>query len=449
MKLIERFSSSGAEARYSWEDYLSWVDSVYGTTWGDGSGLVPYQTYQPGGTTDSPADMPSFAYGAATGNGPVFSLLAFRMATFSQVRWQWQQMRDGRPGDLFGTPALDLLNSDPWLNVRLIQDVDLAGNAYLHRRGPGLVRLRPDWVSIVFEQSEDDPMARPTPVGYLYHAGGPRETPAERALPIPASEMVHWAPIPDPNARFRGMSWLQPAVTDVKGDNAASTHKLKFFENGATPNMVVKYDPAINFETFLKYKDEFAKQHQGVRNAYKALHIGGGADATVVGVDFKQLDFAVTQGKGETRLASMAGVPPILVGFSEGLNSATYSNYGQARRRWADAGLHTLWVSAAAALGRVQEPPAGARLWYDARDIPFLREDAKDDAEIRQVDANSIKQLVDAGFDADSVIDAVTSGDLKRLKGKHSGLFSVQLQPPGTGEPAANGKQPAAVANGK
>jgi len=41
---------------------------------------------------------------------------------------------------------------------------------------------------------------------------------------------------------------------------------------------------------------------------------------------------------------------------------------------------------------------------------------------------------VDAGWEPDAVIDAINAGDLKRLIGKHSGLYSVQLQPPGTGQ---------------
>jgi hypothetical protein len=60
----------------------------------------------------------------------------------------------------------------------------------------------------------------------------------------------------------------------------------------------------------------------------------------------------------------------------------------------------------------------------------------KDAADIQAVNAGSIRQLLDAGFEADSVISAITSGDLSQLK--HTGLFSVQLQPAGA-KPALNG----------
>jgi hypothetical protein len=77
-------------------------------------------------------------------------------------------------------------------------------------------------------------------------------------------------------------------------------------------------------------------------------------------------------------------------------------------------------------------PPkgAGVRLWYDARDVPFLREDEKDSADIQSSRASTIARLVDSGFTWDSAVSAVEANDFNLLD--HTGLFSVQLQPPGT-----------------
>jgi len=61
--------------------------------------------------------------------------------------------------------------------------------------------------------------------------------------------------------------------------------------------------------------------------------------------------------------------------------------------------------------------------------VSFLQEDVLDEAEIRGRDAATMRTLVDGGFDPQSVIDAVTVGDLALLQ--HSGNLSVQLQPPG------------------
>jgi phage portal protein BeeE len=148
------------------------------------------------------------------------------------------------------------------------------------------------------------------------------------------------------------------------------------------------------------------------------------------------VDFKAVQGAGETRIAAAAGVPPIVAGFSEGLESATYSNYAQARRRFADGTIHPLWQNASGSMETLLPPPGDdARLWYDADDIPFLREDEKDAAEITSTRATTVATLVREGFTPDSVAKFMqTSDDFRVLE--HTGLFSVQLQAPGSMDPA-------------
>ena len=84
----------------------------------------------------------------------------------------------------------------------------------------------------------------------------------------------------------------------------------------------------------------------------------------------------------------------------------------------------------------------GTRLWFDERDISFLQEDVKDAAEIKQAEANTMETLVRSGFDPESIVDAVKTGDWSMLK--HTGLVSVQLQVPGA-DPAADAAPDAAA----
>jgi phage portal protein BeeE len=380
-----------------------------------------------------------FAHQAMMANPIVFACMEYRRKTFSQAYFSWQRLRGGTPGEFFGTPELGILER-PWLNAttpdllnQAIQHADLGGNAFIVRRDDQLTLLRPDWVTIV-AASRSDPQQGIAAIdaeviGYAYWPGGPGYGDPELLLP---EEVAHFAPTPDPTARFRGMSWLTPAIRDIMGDQAATTHKLKYFEQGATPNLVISLDPAITLDKFTAWVEKFDQKHEGVMNAYRTMYLGGGADAKVVGSDLKQIDFKVTQGAGESRIASDAGVPPILVGFSEGLASATYSNYGMARRAYIDSTLWDLWGNISGALQSILTTPGGARLWVDGRRIPLLQEDEKDRAEIQQMDAGAINTLVTSGYTPESVVDAVTSGDLTRLQ--HSGMYSVQLQPAGAGQ---------------
>jgi hypothetical protein len=84
-------------------------------------------------------------------------------------------------------------------------------------------------------------------------------------------------------------------------------------------------------------------------------------------------------------------------------------------------------------LSRIINVPSDSELAIDMRDIPFLKEDQKDAAEIQSREAATIRTLTDAGFKPDTVIAAVVAGNFNMLK--HTGLFSVQLQPPGTDPP--------------
>jgi len=226
------------------------------------------------------------------------------------------------------------------------------------------------------------------------------------------------------------MSWLTPVVREIAADQAATNHKLRFFKNAATPNLAISFKESVTKEQFEEFMNTMNSAHQGASNAYKTLYLGGGADVQVIGADMKQLDFKATQGAGETRICAAGGVPPVIVGLSEGLQSATYSNYGMARRKFGDHWARPQWRSACAALAKLVRVPSDSRLWYDDRDIAFLREDQKDVADIFNKTASTMKMFVDAGWTPDSVVTAMTNEDLTLLE--HSGLYSVQLQPPGT-----------------
>jgi phage portal protein BeeE len=250
-----------------------------------------------------------------------------------------------------------------------------------------------------------------------------------------ADEVAHFAPIPDPLATYRGMSWLTPILREIQADQAMTRHQRAFFDNGATVNMVIKHPAGATQAAVAKWEQEFTAKFAGAENAYKTLQIYPGADVTPVGSNLKDIDFKDVRGGGETRVAAAAGVPPVIVGLSEGLAAATYSNYGQARRRLADGTAHPLWQNLSGCLENVLQRPPGAasRLWYDASDVPFLREDEKDAAEIQQIRAATINSYITAGYEPESVVKAVESNDLRLLR--HSGMYSVQLQKPGAENP--------------
>lgn len=396
-------------------------------------------------------DFASIVTKAYKQNGPVFACVLARALPFSEARFMWQELVDGRPGRLTGSDGLELLQS-PWPNAttgellwRMEQDASLAGNFYattVQRSGVECIRrLRPDWLTIISGINGDpsgSSFALDSEVlGYIYH---PRNvTPAVNPQFLSPDRVVHYSPVPDPEAQWRGMSWLTPVLDEIAGDKAATKHKLKFFDNGATSNLVVTYDASVNPEAVERYAEMFDQAHAGVDRAYSTIHLGGGADAKAFGADMKQIDFKATQGAGETRIAAAAGVGAIMARLSEGLQGSSLNdgNYNAAKRHFADMTLRPLWRMAAGSLTKFAEgaDPKSKRLWYDVTDVEFLKDDRKDQSEVLNQQATTIASLVAAGYQPDAVIDAVDANDLSRLSGKHSGLYSVQLQAPGTRVP--------------
>lgn len=449
MNLLTRLRGQPEEARdvSSIDDYANVVSQqllYHGQQYGNG---VVQGLYENRPAEQIANSMESYTQAAFGQSGVLFSVIAVRALVFSGVRFLWQQMKRGQTGDMFDSYDLRVLSS-PWpggttqdLLLRLELDATLAGNSYWFRDRNELVRLRPDWTQIILEPRViNGQQVGSRKIGFAYWEGGPQSG-RDPAL-FRANEVAHYAPYPDPLAIYRGMSWITPIIPQIVGDKEMTRHKNAFFANAATPQLSVSLDKAVSRDQFEAFIDKFDDKYSGTRNAYKTMFLGGGADVKIIGTNFQQMDFSNVQGKAETLIAAAGGVPPIIVGLSEGLASATYSNYSQARRRFADGTLHPLWANAAGSMGQLftrpkDLPGTSARLWYDASENPFLLEDRKDAAEIEGRKASTIRQLIDAGFKPESVVSAVQAEDMSRLQ--HSGLYSVQLQPPGTMAKPAGG----------
>jgi hypothetical protein len=384
-------------------------------------------------------------------NPIVAACVSTRLLVFAEARFMWQPWSAGRPGPLFGTQSLEILES-PWptattvdLLARCEVDASLYGNSYwVKERGAFvnrdiLTRLNP--TDVVIADEVVNGYSRQL-VGYAVTDGNGSQVIAT----FDPTEVAHYRPLPDPTHPFRGRSWLDSILSDLTADTAMTDYKSAFLRNAATPNMVVSLDAGVSPEAFEAFVDKMDAQHKGVDNAFKTLYLGAGADVKVVGANFEQLNIKGVQGGIETRVASAAGVPASIVGLSESMQGSSLNagNYGAARRRFSDGTIRPLWRSVSGAFQTLIPPPRpGNRLWFDDRDIPFCQEDVKDSADIKAVESQAIRTLVDAGFEPESAVAAITTGDMSLLT--HSNLYSVQLQPPGTVAALPAGDEPAAL----
>lgn len=407
----------------------------------------PLSTSMSGSPYNEPAgNFEAYVAEAHRRNGVVAAAVTARALLLSQLQFQWRR-RWSQDRELFGSGELALLDSftmprPQWL-MALEQHVSYAGNAYIwHDEARGRLRLlKPDRVGVVLGSHEDvDPqslLAEMTAevVGYCYKP----ETPGADVVMLAADKVAHWAPDPNPCAPWRGESWVTAVAREIALDGQATDHLGKFYANAATPNLAVSFDASLDADTVREYAQLLQEQHAGTTNAYRTMAIGGGADVSVVGSDMRQMGYRDTQGGHENRIAVRSRVPGVILGTRESQQGSSLNsgNYASTRRLFADSWFSPTADGLCAALDPLLTKPAGSpvELTYDPARVMFLQEDRKDEADIAQANAQAMKALVDAGYTADSVRDAVTAGDFSKLD--HSGLFSVQLQEPGAGDAPA------------
>ncbi len=449
--LLERIGKVGqVETRFSADQWLS--EYLLPSQFQFGGTVYPFgmsQTYADNRVKEISGTLPGYMT-AIRQSPPAFAAEMVRALVLSEARFTFRNLPSSpTPRRTFGNRDLSVLER-PWTNgttgdliARMEWHAGLAGNAFTIRQPTRLRTLRPDWVMIVYgSDQEPDDAAHALDgeiIGYAYCNGG--FSSGNRIQTILPKDMAHWAPLPDPELAGCGMSWITPAVKEIQGDIAAMNHKLQYFKNAATPNMVVKGVTATTKAQFDEIVDAMEREHTGVANAYKTLYLAAGADVTVVGAHLNEIDFKSVQGSGETRVAVLSRVPAPILGISEGLHGSSLNagNFTSARRMFADSWIYPTLQNLCSSLAVLVNVPSDAELWFDTADMPLLREDAKDAAEITQLQASTIVALVNGGFTPESAKAAVMSGDLSLLK--HTGLLSVQLQAPGTGPPS--GGQPA------
>lgn len=352
-----------------------------------------------------------------TTNGIVFAVITARMLLLSEATFKFQNESDGSLSNL--PPRAEILEF-PWPNgttgelwSRMEQDVSLAGNAFIWKAEDDLlVRLPPEQVTIVSE-------IRVAGNGNKYkHVIGYDWTPPQ---PLPGmqpqepqfftvDEVAHWSPYPDPVANFRGMSWLTPVLRDVRADSGLTFYKTQYLDHGQ-PVVALKYAQKFREDTIESVQNRMQAKYGGVANAFRPLVLDQGADP-VMGGGLKDLDVASLTAVSEERICAAGGVPPELLGLKE----ASLDKYQPAVRHLADLTCRPLWRSACAALSKLVTVPGGSRLWYDTSDIAALQAAETERAQVTQVDSAAILTFVQAGFIRESIIAAVTTGDLSLLK---------------------------------
>jgi phage portal protein BeeE len=374
-------------------------------------------------------------------NGPIFAIILVRMMLLSEARFKFRALQDKK---MYGDETLRILEY-PWPNgtsgelwARMEQDVSLAGNCYMWKAEEDLlVRLPPQEVFIISEEvtSSGGDTYRHV-IGYDWDPGrdfnGLGERPKAQYFTV--DEVAHWSPIPDPMARWRGMSWCTPVLREIYADTGMTSYKSAYVDHG-TPITSIKYPVKLKPETIDAIQARVTAKYGGVANFGRPLVVDQGADP-ILGKGLQDLDFANVQSAGVERLCSAGGVDPIIIGLRGPQANEVYQ---AAIRRFGDLTARPLWRSGCAALQKLVPdfPAKGVELWFDTSDIAALQAAETERAQVSQVHAAAVLTLIQAGFTRESVIAAVTSGD-----------FSLLVPDPNAPTPGVNERQTINVKEG-
>jgi len=274
------------------------------------------------------------------------------------------------------------------------------------------------------------------PLGYFWE---PPKTALDQGagFMVPADECVHWAPVPDPQADFRGMSPLTPVYRDVLGDDGLVQHKVRYLQNAASPNLLIKYSQKLQPGTVDAIRERVHARYGSANNAFKTLVLDQGADATVIGNSLSQMDFSSVSAAGTERILAACEVPGVLVGL-EPLRGAG-KGYEESVAAFANLWARPRWRSACGALEQLLDVPAGNRLWFDTSDIAALQDGEMERGQTALVRGQALLALVQAGYTHESAVVAVESGDLSKLQaggtGTPGGSAPVQHLLPQPGQP--------------
>jgi hypothetical protein len=425
----------GMEQRYSWQDYVYDVVSFEGNK---------YPTKMPGSRPDRPDDtFESWVERFHRNTSIVSSAVHQRALLVSQFYPGWQNQNNELD---VSNRNLRLLNEPHALTrnqffYRMELDASYSGSAYVVNDGGRARVLSPAHCMTIlgsrFDPGWDGETTSGVPfdaeVVYLLYTPQGIHGPASEWQVFERPDFVIWSPEPDPVYFWKGISWVQAVAQEVIADGQATDHQQKFFENAATPSVVALMDPSKTPQETEEFARVFNKKFAGHRNAYKSWFLGGGTDVKVIGSTLESLSLRDLTGGLENRVAVRSRIPNVILGGREGLSGSSLNtgNYNSARRMLADGWLAPHMDGLAATLEDLFPEQRGRWLTWDRERVLFLQEDVQQQADVVSSKAATMRTLIDGGFDPDTVVDAVASGKLERLR--HSGKLSVQLQPPDQG----------------
>jgi len=174
-------------------------------------------------------------------------------------------------------------------------------------------------------------------LGFYYVPEGRSQ---DNGVPYLPQQIIH-IKLPNPldplDGLGYGLSPVSPMARSADVDNQVTKYLKLFFEKGAMPPGLLKFDVPMDDTTVALARERWMEIYGGVDEMHKIAVLDQGGEYQRLGLSFDEMGFGVIDERNEARMTGPFGVPPILIGTRIGLGRATYANYQEARKAfWED-----------------------------------------------------------------------------------------------------------------
>lgn len=245
----------------------------------------------------------------------------------------------------------------------------------------------------------------------------------------------------DPYGLDRGYSPSIAADKWASIDDYIAAYQAGLFENGGVPagQFVIT---APNVEAFNNIVDEMERKHRGAGRNNNVVYTMRPIDPNTGATQAAQIEWIpFAQNNRDMKLDSLFaqtnkkldasyGVPDEIKGF---LKNSNYASVAVAERIFLEYTVDPLalkiWTRFTHEMNRITGG-LGYAIAYEL-DIPNLADEDKVRAETRSIDMQTVREMVDAGYSIDSVIDALDLPvSYKLLKADNGGSATIENDKP-------------------
>lgn len=344
--------------------------------------------------------------------GTLFNIVSTTSQAVAEVDWKlWRKAKSGKPEDrteVTSHAALDLWNRPNAFMTRqeLVetcqQHLDLTGegwcvvgrNAKLRSIPLELWPVRPDRMAPV-------PSALDFVAGYVYTSPDGEQVPLE-------TDSVLFLRMPNPDDIYRGMGPVQSILIDLDSTRYSAEWNRNFFLNSAEPGGVIEVPNRLDDGVWREMVERWREQHQGVVNAHRVAVIEAGKWVNRT-FSMRDMQFVQLREVAASTIREAFGFPKFASGDPGDVNRAT----AEAQSVWFAKRLTVPRLSRWKGMLNNDLLPlfgaAGQNLEFDY-ESPVAEDEEQENAE-RGSKATAAKTYIDAGFTAESVVEALELPD--------------------------------------